>query len=315
MDQSRYDMAVHLEAALAEWTAQVMQAHLNLAEQISHGQDRFAAELEGQPAGKTGSDVLAEVRAEIDVLGQMLADPDGQPGAASSCVARLKEAISNLYAELRTLRSQTAVSEMGLRNREDLAQELTKAVHERDAAAEEAAALRKANEELTRAAQEAEEQGKEAIAAQAFDATGHKRLTGEILVGSGVITQEQLEYALDEQKKNPQRPLGAIFVEMGFTGEDVVAQVLASQLQVPFVRLKKEPIDINAIRLISGPMATRHTLIPIRATSDCVVVAMTNPLDLIALDDVERATNRRVEPVVATLSDISEAIARYYSVT
>jgi type IV pilus assembly protein PilB len=136
---------------------------------------------------------------------------------------------------------------------------------------------------------------------------------GEILVDAHVITREQLNQALTEQKKNPQRRLGLIFVEMGFTGEDIVSQVLASQLQLAFVHLAKEMIDITAVRLISSQMATLHMLIPLRAAPGKLTVAMANPLDLIALDDVELATSRRVEPVVATAADISAAIVRFYA--
>ncbi len=300
-DESRYDMLAHLEAALAEWTTQIAQAHLTLAEQVSDARDQFASEF-SDDVDEGG--VFTEVQSGIDEVTRVLADPTATPGTASTHIASLRNAISNLYAELRTLRVQEAVPQAS--------EQYANVVQERDAAREELATLQARINALDEKAREKDRRSKDTIAAKAFDASGHKRRMGDILVDAGVITHAQLMEALQEQRNNPQRPLGAIFVDNGYTSEDVVAQVLASQLQLAFVRIAREPVDINAIGLLSATLAHRHLLVPIRATPEKVVLAMANPLDLVALDDVERATGRYVEASVATASDVSRAIVRYY---
>ncbi len=146
----------------------------------------------------------------------------------------------------------------------------------------------------------------------AFDATGHRRRMGEILVEAGVITEEQLALALSEQEQAPHRRLGSILIEMGFTGESVVARVLASQLRTRFVQLEQEPIDPEALRLISSRLARHHVCLPLDATAQRLTLAMANPFDLIAIDDVELASRRQVDAVVATPTDINDAITRLY---
>jgi len=152
----------------------------------------------------------------------------------------------------------------------------------------------------------------EALSLAPIDAEGNRLRMGEILYSAGVITLEQLDTALRTQVGAPGRKLGDILVQRGFTGEDVIAQVLASQLNTPFVRLIDEPIQEDAPSLISGRLARLHHCIPLRSTTEEVVLAMENPLDLIAVDDVELAANRRVRVVVATHSDIRNALEKYY---
>ena len=318
-EESRYDTAVHFEAALAEWTAQVMQAHLSLAEQISLVREQLMSEFQQDAAMAVSDDVMVEVRGSVDALSKMMADPFRQPTRLPACFNRVKQAVSNLYAELRTLRSQATALALAERNEAGRAADMVRAEKERDAARAELAALRgemaslrRANEELARTTQQVEQDAKETLSAKAFDARGQKRRMGDILVDAGVITADQLQKALRVQEDTQVRPLGIVLIEAGYTTESVIAQALASQLRLDSVRLAREPIDANATRLINRQMALHHTLIPIRATAAQVTVAMTNPLDLVAIDDVEHATGRRVEPVVATLSDVSEAIVRYY---
>jgi regulator of replication initiation timing len=141
---------------------------------------------------------------------------------------------------------------------------------------------------------------------------GRRRRIGEILLNTGYITEDQLEDALHDQVSRPQRRIGTILVEKGYVSEEAVAQTVARQFDLPFVRLTGEMVDVVAPRLINGQLAKHRQCIPITAASDRVVLAMANPQDLIALDDVELASGRRVMPVVATASDISAAIVRYY---
>jgi len=145
------------------------------------------------------------------------------------------------------------------------------------------------------------------------DREGRKRQLGDILLDAGTITQDQLQEALEEQRLSPQRHVGNILVEKGFTSEELVAQALACQCNTEFVSLRTERISPDVAAMITSRLAHLHSCIPVRATDDSLVLAMDNPLNLIAIEDIERATNRNVEPVVATSSDIRAAHDQYYA--
>ena len=144
------------------------------------------------------------------------------------------------------------------------------------------------------------------------DEEGKPRRMGEVLVEAGMLTDGQLEDALRSQEGEPHERLGAILIDKGYVEENVVAELVAMQLGVPYVHLEREAVDPEAVTLIGRRLASRHTCLPIRMTEDRVVVAMANPLDLVAIEDVELAANRSVEPLVASRSAIAAAIDRYY---
>ncbi len=171
-------------------------------------------------------------------------------------------------------------------------------------------------DELKQALAELEESEESAqMTFTARDANGQPRSMGEILIDAGIITSKQLESALDEQRTATKRRLGSILVEKGLIREEIVAQVVASQLNLPFVRLEKQKIEQGALALMDGRLATHHMCFPFSATTEKITVAMANPLDLIAIEDLEFATSLKVHPVVATLSDITSAIVKHYGVT
>ncbi|GMU93978.1 MAG: hypothetical protein AMXMBFR4_30360 [Candidatus Hydrogenedentota bacterium] len=145
-----------------------------------------------------------------------------------------------------------------------------------------------------------------------FDHAGRRRRMGEMLVEAGVLSQAQLERALAMQQEQPQRRLGSILVELGYAEEDAVAQVLACQARVPFVRLEHESLDPSAVRLVSERLATHHRCIPIRIENDRIVLAMANPMDLIAIEDVELATGRGVDAVAASGPGVDRALRLHY---
>jgi chromosome segregation ATPase len=154
----------------------------------------------------------------------------------------------------------------------------------------------------------------ERIAKAAVGSDGARRSIGAILMDAGIITKNQLDSALDEQKVSKKRRLGSILVEKGLVREEIVAQVVAHQLSLPFVHIPSERIEPAAVSLLNGRLATHHMCFPLRATSSEITVAMANPLDLIAIEDLEIATSLKVRPAVATLADISTAIVRHYGV-
>lgn len=142
---------------------------------------------------------------------------------------------------------------------------------------------------------------------------GRKRM-GEILVDAEVISQEQLEEVLEHQEKNaPEGRLGALIIELGMAEESAVAKAIAEQLDIDFIRLDQSAVDREAAHRITGKVADMHRCIPIRTEGDHLLLAMANPLDLIAIEDVERATNLTVRPLVATASDLALCITCVYA--
>jgi len=152
----------------------------------------------------------------------------------------------------------------------------------------------------------------EQIRTHAFDAEGKRRPMGLILLKAGVITTEQLEAALSQQRNAWNRHLGAILVDLGFVEDESVAQAIAAQTRVDFVRLSDQRIDREAASLVSRKMALHHMALPISFMMNDLVVAMANPLDLVALEDLKLATGRPVHAVVATTKDIQKTIDRIY---
>jgi len=152
----------------------------------------------------------------------------------------------------------------------------------------------------------------EAILAQVSDAEGRRRKLGEILVAAHVISRDQLETALREQNSAWNRHLGAVLVDLGFINEDTVAQTLAAQVQVPYVRLIHDPPKREAVALIAKHLAYHHSCIPLRFEREKLVVALTNPLDVVALDDLQLASRKPIFPVVASAREIKAALQEHY---
>jgi len=195
--------------------------------------------------------------------------------------------------------------------------QLTAAIRDRDEAHQEIVTLRTELNMLRRANAALSLPKNEAVSPEAapveiFDSEGRRLRVGEILIRLGILTQEQVNAALREQASAPYRRLGAILVENGYASEEAVSQVLARQLDLSFVRLAAGVVDDAAPRLIPGPLARRRLCLPLTVTTDRIVVAMANPFDLVAMDEIEMATGRRVDPVVATPSEIAAALLRHY---
>jgi hypothetical protein len=152
----------------------------------------------------------------------------------------------------------------------------------------------------------------DALRSLAYDDTGHRRRLGDILTAANAITDGQLDDALDRQSRIPTSRIGTILVELGSATELTIARVLSAQLQLPYVELIEEAISDAAVSLMNPRLARNHQCIPVSATGDTIVLAMANPLDLIAIENVELATNRRVDPVVATQSQVMQFIDLFY---
>jgi type IV pilus assembly protein PilB len=141
-----------------------------------------------------------------------------------------------------------------------------------------------------------------------------RKMLGEMLVAAGLIKDEQLKKALEEQKKRGGK-VGEVLVDLGFITELNLATFLGRQLNIPYIEIEKQLVDTDTVRLIPAAMARRLIAIPLYKDGDAVVVAAADPLNIFCIDDITKATCRLVRQVVATRSDILKAIDRYYGVT
>jgi type IV pilus assembly protein PilB len=137
-----------------------------------------------------------------------------------------------------------------------------------------------------------------------------KRL-GDYLVQSGIIDSKTLAKALDIQKVQKKR-LGRILRDMGAVDDEMIASALASQLDVPLLHLSELQIPADIIALVPHELAEKHTLIPVRKTQRELLVAMGNPVDVHASDDLNFVTGLTIKIGVASERDIRRAIVRYY---
>jgi len=134
---------------------------------------------------------------------------------------------------------------------------------------------------------------------------------GEILVKESLISQDQLQKALEYQRANGGK-LGSCLTKMGFITEDDITGVLSRQYGVPSINLKYYEIDPNVIRLIPQDTALRYQVVPLSRVGSVLTIAMTDPTNVFAMDDVKFMTGFNVEPVVASESAIADAISRFY---
>lgn len=137
-----------------------------------------------------------------------------------------------------------------------------------------------------------------------------KRL-GDLLVDSDIITKEQLKEALNIQKTTGKK-LGELLIEEGIVSEKEIIEVLEFQLGIPHMDLDKHFIDPDIPKLLNENLARRYNLIPVKKERGKLIVAMSDPLNIFAMDDVKIATNLEVEPVISTREDIANAINQHY---
>jgi type IV pilus assembly protein PilB len=138
-----------------------------------------------------------------------------------------------------------------------------------------------------------------------------RKKLGELLIDAGLIDKETLSKALDIQKIK-QKKLGQILIDMGVADEQIIARTLAVQLKVPLVRLNEIEIPKEVLSLVSPEMAESYLLIPIEKKDKSLVVAMANPLEFYAVDDLRFVTQMPISVAVTTESDVLEAIERFY---
>ncbi|MHB8174519.1 MAG: GspE/PulE family protein, partial [Nitrospirota bacterium] len=134
---------------------------------------------------------------------------------------------------------------------------------------------------------------------------------GQLLVSANIITDDQLKRALAVQQKDGGR-LGSNLVKMGFIDEDKLISFLSKQYGIPAVNLQDLEIDQGLCKLIPSDVVQKYQIMPINRTGATITIAMVDPSNVFALDDVKFMTGYNVEPVVASEAAIKASINKYY---
>ncbi len=137
-----------------------------------------------------------------------------------------------------------------------------------------------------------------------------KRL-GELLIEAGILTKEKFDSAMELQKGSGKK-LGEFLVDKGIVDENSIVDVLEFQLRIPKVDFNHLDIDPEILKMISENLAKKHKVVPVRIEDDKLLVAMADPLDLVAIDEVRIASGMEVTPAIATKSSVTTAIERLY---
>ncbi|MCX5913274.1 MAG: ATPase, T2SS/T4P/T4SS family, partial [Deltaproteobacteria bacterium] len=139
---------------------------------------------------------------------------------------------------------------------------------------------------------------------------GHK--LGEILLKSNLITREQLNKAVEEQKKTNKR-LGEVLCALGVVTEEKLAWALSVQLGIPYVDLDAAVVEPEALDLLTERFALKNLALPLSVDKRTITVVMGDPLDFGAISDISFASGREVRPTVAPLKEVKSAIRRFYN--
>ncbi len=137
------------------------------------------------------------------------------------------------------------------------------------------------------------------------------RRLGDLLVADGLLTQEQLHKALGEQKGSTEK-LGSILIRLGFINEEQLIGFLSGQYGVPSITLSQLEIDPEVLKLVPAAIAKKYEVLPVRKMGNSLALAMADPTNVFALDDISFMTNLQVLPLVASQTAIKKAIDRNY---
>ncbi|MDD5465948.1 MAG: GspE/PulE family protein [Candidatus Omnitrophica bacterium] len=138
-------------------------------------------------------------------------------------------------------------------------------------------------------------------------------LIGQLLISKGIITPEQLEEGLREQKKT-YHFICTILVRLGFATQEKVLAILSEQLNIPCLNLKDRDIDPLVIKKVPAKFASYYKIIPVEIDNNVLVIAMIDPLDVRTLDDIRLLLGVEVRGVLSSETEIQEAIRKYYGV-
>ncbi|WP_138415509.1 GspE/PulE family protein [Aquibacillus sediminis] len=140
-----------------------------------------------------------------------------------------------------------------------------------------------------------------------------RKKLGDLLKESGLLTEEQIQETLDNKKEG--QKLGDALLDRGLITEQQLIEVLEFQLGIPSVSLYRYPVDSQLTQFVSKDFARENLLIPIQQKEGMMTVAMADPMDYYAIDDLEISTGFQISPVIATKDDIRQAINKYYNLS
>lgn len=303
MSSTSEDVFTRLSLVIEDWNAQVVRSHEELSQQVGvarghlerlRGNGEPAASSELEEALALAREELAERAAAKESLERELQDAAAEIEALAAALEKARAAEStatNQSADLESLRSTLELLQREHAQAQDQIRTLKRALD---------------------AAPSLQSAPPRPSGIEAFDAKGHKKRMGEILVELGLLNEAQLKSVLKEQNADPQRRLGQLVVDHGFTGEDIVAKIVAAQLRLPYQEIADTDVEMSAIAAVSPHVVRLHRCLPLRLEDGVLAVAMVNPLDLIAIEDMELASRYRVSPVVSTHSNLDDLIALFY---
>ncbi len=136
---------------------------------------------------------------------------------------------------------------------------------------------------------------------------------GQLLMRAGVITDKQLNDALEVHGATGS-PLGRVLVDLGYATQGAILSVMAKQIGIEYIDFTERRPDPIAVSLVTLELATRYTLMPVELRDEVLVVAMADPQNVLALDDLRIITGRDIKPAISTKDDIIVAIEEYYKV-
>jgi len=135
---------------------------------------------------------------------------------------------------------------------------------------------------------------------------------GELLVREKLISLQQLRQAQEEQKKTGQN-LGYALARLGFVNDDEITNFLSNQYRLPAVNLDEYEIDAEVLKIVSKEVCEKHGIVPVSRSGSSLIVAMSDPTNFHAIDDIKFLSGYNVEPVVSSEAAIQSAIERYYN--
>lgn len=134
---------------------------------------------------------------------------------------------------------------------------------------------------------------------------------GEILLKQGIISRKQLEQVIEMQKAEDGL-FGEILIKLGYVNEHEIAQALISQYGFPFMPVENYTINPEAVKFISEKIARQYQVLPLDVIGDILVVAMTDPLNSKAIEDLEMMSKKKVQAFIGIMTSINKAISKLY---
>lgn len=141
-----------------------------------------------------------------------------------------------------------------------------------------------------------------------------RRQVGQILLAKGLVTQKQIDEAVDEQQRRKHRQLlGELLVEMGMVSEEQVVEALAEAYNVPFAKLSPRLADPKVVQIIPRDFLEKHSVLPLFKVHETLTVALSEPANVFLVEEIARIADCRVQVVAATVADIHALLGQYMS--